>query len=76
MPFKKGQNGMGGRPKGTKNKQRLIRYSPKEWEKITKHNIYDQEEIIWRLENNLDITEVIDTMNEKYSRDKNGDENL
>ena len=27
MPFKKGQNGMGGRPKGIKNKQRLIRYS-------------------------------------------------
>ncbi len=76
MPFKKGQNGMGGRPKGSKNKQRLIRYSPKEWEKITKHNIYDQEEIIWRLENNLDITEIIDTMNEKYSRDKDGDENL
>lgn len=76
MPFKKGENGMGGRPKGTKNKQRLIRYSPKEWEKITKHNIYDQEEIIWRLENNLDITEIIDTMNEKYSRDKDGDENL
>ncbi len=76
MPFKKGQNGMGGRPKGVKNKQRLIRYSPKEWEKITKHNIYDQDEIIWRLENNLDITEIIDTMNEKYSRDKDGDEDL
>ena len=76
MPFKKGHNGSGGRKKGTKNKQRLIRYSPKEWEKITKHNIYDQEDIIWRLENNLDIKEIIDTMNEKYSRDKDGDENL
>ena len=76
MPFKKGENGMGGRKKGGKNKQRLIRYSPKEWENITKHNIYDQEKIIWMLENNLDITEVIDTMNEKYSKDKNGDKNL
>ncbi len=62
--------------KSRKNKQRLIKYSPKKWEKITAHNIYDQEEIIWRLENNLDITEIIDTMNEKYSRDKDGDENL
>ncbi len=49
MPFKKGHNIQGGSTKGKKNKQRLIRYSPKEWEKITKHNIYDQEEIIWRL---------------------------
>ena len=70
MPFKRGENGMGGRKKGGKNKQRLIRYSPKEWEKITTHNIYDQEKIIWMLENNLDITEVIDTMNEKYSKNK------
>ncbi len=70
MPFKKGENGMGGRQKGSKNKQRLIRYSPKEWENITKHNIYDQEKIIWMLENNLDITEVIDIMNEKYNKDK------
>jgi len=29
MPFKKGENGMGGRRKGGKNKQRLIRHSPK-----------------------------------------------
>ncbi len=70
MPFKKGHNSMGGRSKGSKNKQRLIRYSPKKWEKITKHNTYDQEEIIWRLENNLDITEMIDTMNEKYNREE------
>lgn len=70
MPFKKGENGMGGRKKGGKNKQRLIRYSPKEWENITKHNIYDQEKVIWMLENNLDITEIIDIMDEKYSRDK------
>lgn len=70
MPFKKGENGMGGRKKGGKNKQRLIRYSPKEWENITKHNIYDQEKVIWMLENNLDITEIIDIMDTKYSRDK------
>ena len=76
MPFKKGQNGMGGRPKGIKNKQRLIRYTPKEWEKITKHNIYDQAEIEHRLNNNLPIDDIIDTMNEKYSRNKNGDKNL
>ena len=73
MPFKKGQNGMGGRPKGIKNKQRLIRYSPKEWENITKHNIYDQEEIEHRLNNNLPIDDIIDIMNEKYSKNKNGD---
>ena len=76
MPFKKGQNGMGGRPKGTKNKQRLIRYSPKEWENITKHNIYDQEEIEHRLNNNLPIDDLIDTMNEKYSKNKDGNKNL
>jgi len=76
MPFKKGENGMGGRPKGTKNKQRLIRYTPKEWYKITKHNIYDQEEIEHRLNNNLPIDDIIDTMNEKYSKNKNGDKNL
>ena len=70
MTFKKGENGMGGRKKGGKNKQRLIRYSPKEWENITKHNIYDQEKIIWMLENNLDITEVIDIMDKKYSKNK------
>ena len=68
MPFKKGENGMGGRQKGGKNKQRLIRYSPKEWPNITKHNIYDQEKIIWMLENNLDITEVIEIMDKKYSK--------
>ena len=67
MPFKKGENGMGRRQKGGKNKQRLIRYSPTEWQNITKHNIYDQEKIIWMLENNLDITEVIDIMDKKYS---------
>ncbi len=76
MPFKKGQNGMGGRPKGSKNKQRLIKYSPKYWKKITTHNIYDQEEIIWRLENNLPIEDIIDIMDKKYRRDKDGDENL
>lgn len=70
MPFKKGENGMGGRKKGGKNKQRLIRYSPKEWENITKHNIYDQEKVIWMLENNLDITEIIDIMDKKYSKNK------
>ena len=76
MPFKKGQNGMGGRPKGIKNKQRLIRYSPKEWENITKHNIYDQAEIEHRLNNNLPIDDIIDIMNEKYSRNKNGDKGV
>ena len=76
MPFKKGQNGMGGRPKGIKNKQRLIRYSPKEWENITKHNIYDQEEIEHRLNNNLPIDDIIDIMNEKYSKNKNGDKGV
>jgi hypothetical protein len=76
MPFKKGQNGMGGRPKGIKNKQRLIRYSPKEWEKITKHNVYNQAEIEHRLNNNLPIDDIIDIMDEKYSRNKNGDKGV
>ena len=71
MPFEKGhKGGNGGRQKGGKNKQHLIRYSPKKWEKISKHNIYDQEEIIWRLENNLSIEDMIDTLNEKYSKKK------
>ena len=70
MPFKKGDNGMGGRPKGTKNKQRLIRYSPKVWVKITKHNTYNQEQITWRLENNLAIDDLVDIMDKKYNRNK------
>ena len=71
MPFEKGhKGGQGGRQKGGTNKQHLIRYSPKKWEKISKHNIYDQEEIIWRLENNLPIEDMIDTLNEKYSKKK------
>jgi hypothetical protein len=76
MPFKKGHSSQGGRAKGTKNKQRLIRYSPKEWENITKHNIYDQEEIEHRLNNNLPIDDLIDIMNEKYSRNKDGNKDL
>jgi len=70
MPFKKGENGMGGRRKGGKNKQRLIRHSPKTWVKMTRHNVYDQAEIEHRLNNNLPIDDIIDIMNEKYSRDK------
>ena len=72
MGFEKGHEhgGKGGRPKGSKNKQRLIRYSPKEWVKITKHNTYNQEHIIHRLENNLAIDDLIDTMDKKYNRNK------
>ena len=72
MGFEKGHNqkGEGGRKKGGKNKQRLIRYSPKEWVKITKNNTYDQDEITWMLENNLPIDDLIDIMNKKYNRNK------
>lgn len=76
MPFKKGENGSGGRKKGGKNKQHLIRYQKKEWQKITKHNVYDQAEIEHRLNNNLPIDDLIDTMNEKYSKNKDGNKNL
>lgn len=76
MPFKKGENGMGGRKKGGKNKQQLIRHQTKKWEKITPHNIYNQEEIEHRLNNNLPIYDIIDTMNEKYSKNKDGNKNL
>ena len=72
MGFEKGHEhgGKGGRPKGSKNKQRLIRYSPKEWVRITKHNTYNQEQIIHRLENNLAIDDLIDIMDSKYNRNK------
>jgi len=70
MPFKKGDNGMGGRQKGGKNKQLLIRYSPKEWVKVTKHNTFNQEQITWRLENNLPIDDLIDIMENKWKRNK------
>lgn len=74
MPFEKGHKGEGGRPKGSKNKQRLIRYSPKKWEKITPHNVYDPEYIDYLIQNDLDIGEYIDTLNEKYK--KNDDKNM
>ncbi len=70
MGFENGHESNGGRPKGSKNKQRLIRYSPKEWVKITKHNTYNQEQIIHRLENNLAIDDLIDIMDSKYNRNK------
>ena len=71
MPFEKGhKGGNGGRQKGGRNKPRLIRYNPKKWEKISKHNIYDQAEIEHRLNNNLPIDDLIDTMNEKYNKNK------
>ena len=70
MGFEKGHESKGGRPKGSKNKQRLIRYSPKTWVKITKHNTYNQEQIIWRLENNLPINDIIDIMDSKYKKNK------
>lgn len=71
MPFKKGQSGNGGRPKGSKNKQRLIRYKKKEWQKSTIHNTFDQEEIEHRLNNNLPLDDLFDRFEKKYSRNKN-----
>ena len=70
MGFENGHESNGGRPKGSKNKQRLIRYSPKEWVRITNHNTYNQEQIIHRLENNLAIDDLIDIMDNKYNRNK------
>jgi len=67
MPFEKGHKGEGGRPKGSKNKQRLIRYSPKEWLRITKHNVYDPEYIDYLIQNNLPLDEYIDKFNEKHN---------
>ena len=71
MPFKKGENGMGGRPKGSKNKQRLIRYKKKEWQKTTMHNTFNQEEIEHRLNNNLPLDDLFDKLDSKYSKNKN-----
>ena len=71
MPFKKGENGMGGRPKGSKNKQRLIRYKKKEWQRTTMHNTFNQEEIEHRLNNNLPLDDLFDKLDNKYSRNKN-----
>ena len=70
MAFEEGHKSKGKRPKGGKNKQRLIKYSPKKWLKISSHNTHNQDEITHRLENNLPIDDLIDIMNEKYSRNK------
>lgn len=69
MPFKKGEGGQGGRPKGVKNKDRLIKYHPKRWES-RKHKIYNQDYVIYLLENNLPLDDYIDTLNSKYSKGK------
>jgi hypothetical protein len=74
MPFEKGYKPEGGsRKKGGKNKQRLIRYTPKEWKK-TMHSYYDVDEVNFRLENNLPLGDYIDTLNSKYRRRKNDEE--
>jgi len=68
MPFEKGHNhgGNGGRKKGTKNKIHLIRYIPKKWDTSFRGNAYDMEEVDWRLQNNLPLDDLIDTMNSKW----------
>ena len=73
MPFEKGHTPYpnGGRKKGGKNKQRLIRYKKKEWQKSTSHNTFDQEEIEHRLNNNLPLDDIFDRFETKYSRNKN-----
>ena len=69
MRFEKGKTYGGGRKKGTKNKQRLIQYKPKVWQK-SMHSYYDQEYIEFLLENNLPLDEYIDTLNSKYDKTK------
>ena len=76
MPFKKGENGSGGRKKGGKNKQRLIRYKPKNWTKTTIHNTFDQEEIEHRLNNNLPLDDLFDKLDSKYGKRKNNDKDV
>ena len=70
MPFEKGHNHSGGRKKGSKNKQRLIQYKPKNWDTSFKRQSYNQEEINWRIQNDLPIDDIIDTMNSKYDKSK------
>ena len=67
MPFEKGHKGMGGgRKKGTKSKFKLIRYVPKKWDTSFRSNAYDIEEVEHRLQNNLPLDDLIDTMNSKW----------
>jgi hypothetical protein len=70
MPFKKGENGMGGRPKGIKNKQRLIRYSPKKWETGNSKQILDQAKIDYYIYNDLPLDEYYDSLKLKDGNDE------
>jgi len=58
-----------GRKKKQKQPERLIKYKPKRWQ-TTLHSIYNQEEIEHRLNNNLPIDDIIDTLNNKYNKNK------
>lgn len=80
MAFEKGHKVKGGgRPKGTKTseKQKLIQYKPKYWQK-SMHSTYDIEEVTFRLENNLPLDDLIDKLNNKYGKrkTKNDDKNM
>jgi len=79
MPFEKGHNygGKGGRPKSNKkkNKQRLIQYKPKHWQK-SMHSYYDVDEINHRLENNLPLDDIFDSFKGKFERKNNNDKNV
>ena len=63
--FEKGHKGYSnaGRKKGSKNKNTLIRYTPKYWEKAMSRKMYNIEEITYRLENNLPLDDYLDTLN-------------
>ena len=76
MPFKKGHNHSGGRKKGVKNKQRLIQYKPKKWDTSFKNNSYNIDEITFRFENNLPIDDLIDTLANRYSKNKDGNKGV
>ena len=69
--FKKGHTIKGGgRKKGSKSKFALIRYVPKKWDTSFKTNAYNMEEVEHRLQNNLPLDDLIDTMNSKWDPTK------
>lgn len=65
-----------GRPKTgrKKNKLRLIRYHPKNWDTSCKHNSFNIDEVTFRLENNLPLDDLFDKLHNKYERKPKNDD--
>ena len=68
MPFEKGHKFSTGRKSGGKNNPILIKYSPHKWDHSFKNSSYKQDEVEHRLNNNLPIDDLTDTLITKYNK--------